>query len=51
MKQGKFSKYLENCQKLGLGVNKLILLQLLGQTISQTFMFLIHFEKNETVFL
>jgi len=31
--------------ELGLGVNKFILLQLLGQTICQTFWFLIYFAK------
>jgi len=31
--------------KLGLGVNKKILLQLLGQTNSQTFLFLIYFSN------
>ncbi len=31
--------------KLGLGVNKFFLLQLLGQTTCQAFMFLIYFAK------
>jgi hypothetical protein len=49
-------KYLGNCQKssvikLGLGVNKSFLLQLLGQKNCQTFWYLFYFGKNETVYL
>ncbi len=54
--QGNCLKYLENCQnsrviKLGPGVKKKNLLQLLGQTICQTFLFLIYFALMRQSFL
>jgi hypothetical protein len=52
--QGNCLKYLENCQnsrvtKLGLGVNKKFLLQLLGQTICQTFSFKFILQKWDSI--